>query len=343
MTPADSVAQMPAVGVDMGGTKILAAVVDARGKIRARVKMPTQAEDGADAVVKRVAKSVLAVIEESRLTLNDIGAMGISIPCPVDPAVGFVENAVNLGWLNFPAKKKLEKAIGRPIWLENDVNAGTYGEFRYGAAQGRQDVFGIFAGTGIGGGVIIGGRMHRGFNKTSGEVGHIIMKVDGPVQGGGFPGTFEALASRTALTKWLTKQIEKKGRKSALKKAMKDEKKKGAKGVRIRSGMIKDAAEAGDKVVLEGLERTARILGMAASSIIHVLGPEMVVMGGGLMEACGPFLMPTIKKTVEQFTFEIERRNVDVVMAQLGDDAGILGAAAIARDEMALSTAKPAK
>lgn len=336
MKDTSPIAQMPALGLDMGGTKILAAVVDARGKIRARVKMPTQAEDGPEAVVKRVAKSVFAVIEESKLKLDDIGAMGISIPCPTDPLVGFVENAVNLGWLNFPAKKKLEKAIGRPIWLENDVNAGTYGEFRYGAAQGRQDVFGIFAGTGIGGGVIIGGKMHRGFNKTAGEVGHIVMKVDGPVQGGGFPGTFEALASRTALTKWLTKQI-KKGRKSVLKKLIKAEKKKGGKGIHIRSGMIKDAAESGDKMVLEGLDRIARILGMATASVVHVLGPEMVVLGGGLMEACGNYLMPTVKKTVEKFTFEIERRNMDVVMAQLGDDAGILGAAAIARDAAATS------
>ncbi|MGH7144017.1 MAG: ROK family protein [Planctomycetota bacterium] len=334
-----SIAQMPSVGLDMGGTKILAAVVDARGKIRARVKMPTQAEDGPESVVRRVAKSVFAVIEESRLKIEDVGAMGISIPCPIDPQVGFVENAVNLGWRNFPAKKKLEKAIGRSIWLENDVNAGTYGEFRYGAAQGRKDVFGIFAGTGIGGGVIIDGRMHRGFNKTAGEVGHIVMKVDGPVQGGGFPGTFEALASRTALTKWLTKQITKKGRKSDLKKILKAEKKNGAKGVRIRSGMIKDAAENGDKVVLEGLERVGRVLGMAAASIIHVLGPEMVVLGGGLMEACGPFLMPMVKKTVDAYTFEIQRRNMDVVMAQLGDDAGILGAAAIARDEAARAAA----
>ena len=168
------------IGVDMGGTKILSAVIDAEGKILATAKVPTKAGKGASEVIDRIASSVQKAIDKSGVASDSIQAIGIGAPGPLDPATGVVIFAPNLGWRDVPLKTELETRTGFPTFVDNDVNVGTLGEHVFGAGQGFQNVVGIFVGTGIGGGIILNGELFHGASKTAGEIGHIIVKAGGP-------------------------------------------------------------------------------------------------------------------------------------------------------------------
>ena len=206
------------VGVDMGGTKILSAVIDAEGNILGTAKVPTKAEEGTSVVIDRIANCIQKAIDESGVTSDSIQAVGIGAPGPLDPTTGVVIFAPNLGWRDVPLKAELEARVGIPTFVDNDVNVGTLGEHAFGAGKGVQNVVGIFVGTGIGGGIILQGELFHGASKTAGEIGHIIVKAGGPRCGCGTRGCLEALASRTAMTKQFQKAILKKGKKSVLSK-----------------------------------------------------------------------------------------------------------------------------
>ena len=168
------------IGVDMGGTKILSAVIDAEGNILGTAKVPTKADKGASEVIDRIADSVQKAIDKSGVASDSIQAIGIGAPGPLDPETGIVIFAPNLGWRDVQLKTELETRTGFPTFVDNDVNVGTLGEHVYGAGQGVQNVVGIFVGTGIGGGIILQGELFHGASKTAGEIGHIIVKAGGP-------------------------------------------------------------------------------------------------------------------------------------------------------------------
>ena len=204
------------IGVDMGGTKILSAVIDAEGNILGTAKVPTKAGKGAVAVIDRIADCVQKAVSKSGVAAESIQAIGIGAPGPLDPATGVVIFAPNLGWRDVPLKAELEARTGFLTFVDNDVNVGTLGEHVFGAGRGVQNVVGIFVGTGIGGGIILHGELFHGASKTAGEIGHIIVKAGGPRCGCGTRGCLEAIASRTAMTKQFQKAILKKGQKSVL-------------------------------------------------------------------------------------------------------------------------------
>ena len=159
------------IGVDMGGTKILSAVIDAEGNILGTAKVPTKAKKGASEVIDRIADSVRKAIDKSGVAAESIQAIGIGAPGPLDPATGVVIFAPNLGWRDVPLKAELEARVGFPTFVDNDVNVGTLGEHVFGAGRGVQNVVGIFVGTGIGGGIILQGELFHGASKTAGEIG----------------------------------------------------------------------------------------------------------------------------------------------------------------------------
>ena len=322
--------QKKSIGVDLGGTKILTCAIDEKDRVVGRYKTSTPAKDGADAVVLAIDSAVRSLCESIHWDFDAIEAVGVAVPAPVDPKVGIVEKATNLGWIDFPAKKALEKLLKKRIHLENDVNAGTYGESVFGAGRGFGDIVGIFLGTGIGGGIVLNGKLHRGKNRAAGEVGHMVIQEGGYRQGLGFPGTFESVASRMAIQKYLVGKMQE-GKKSLLLK--KHKKQLDDPHLRIKSGDLRKAAEAGDKLVLKALHRNAHSIGIHCAGLIHFLGPEIIILGGGVMEALEPFLLQTIINTVEEYTFEITRRGVEITVAKLGDDAVPLGAAALAREK----------
>jgi len=317
------------VGVDLGGTKTLAAVVGPTGEVLCRVKTKTPVQDGPSGVLGAVATCVEDAIAKSKINRSLIGGVGIGVPGPLDPETGVVKVAPNLGWENIPAKTLLEKHLKLPVFAENDVNAGTVGEHRLGAGIGVKDLIGIFVGTGIGGGLIFGGRLYHGFGKVAGEIGHMIIQVNGPRCGCGNRGCFEAVASRTAIVRDLTKAVDK-GRKTMLTKMVEDKDLQ-----KVGSSALAEAYKAGDKLTVKTLRKAMRYCGIAVASLLNLLNPEMVVLGGGVVEALGAEYINRVKKIAKKRTFEVTFKGVRIVQAQLGDDAVLLGAACLARDRAA--------
>ena len=316
------------VGVDMGGTKILSAVIDAEGNILGTAKVSTKAEERTSVVIGRIAASIEKAIRKSNVDKASIQAIGIGAPGPLDPETGVVIFAPNLGWRDVPLKTELEGRTGLPTFVDNDVNVGTLGEHAFGAAQGVENVVGIFVGTGIGGGIILNGELFHGASKTAGEVGHIIVKAGGPRCGCGTRGCLEAIASRTAMAKQFREAIEKKGKKSVLTKLT-----DGDLSV-IRSGVLVKAIRAKDKLTLKVFKKVTRYLGIGVGSIVNFLNPDMIVLGGGVVEALDDTFIDNIRTYAEKYALPNTLSGVQIVRAKLGDNSGILGAAALARHRL---------
>ena len=227
-----------------------------------------------------------------------------------------------------PLKAKLEANLSIPTFVDNDVNVGTLGESAFGAGQGVKNLVGIFVGTGIGGGIILDGKLFHGVNKTAGEVGHMIVKANGPQCGCGSFGCLEAVASRTAITRDLQKAILKKGKKSILTKL------NGGKLDQIRSQAIAKAVKRGDKPTIKVMQRAGKYLGISVASIVHFLNPEMIVLGGGVIEAMGDSLLDPIRRSAAKYALPTTLDGVQIVEATLGDNAGVIGASVLARQRL---------
>ncbi len=316
------------IGVDMGGTKTLAAVVNASGSILATAKIPTQAKDDTSIVIDRISDCIKEALQKSDIPEDTIRAIGIGAPGPLDPETGVVIFAPNLGWKDVPLKTELEQRTGIPTFVDNDVNVGTLGEHTYGSGRGVQNLVGIFIGTGIGGGIIMNGKLFHGASKTAGEIGHIIVQEGGPKCGCGNRGCLEALASRTAITKQLRNSIRKKGKKSVITELTDNNLQQ------IRSGTLAKALRSKDKLTRKIFKKTTKYLGVGIGSIVNFLNPEMIVLGGGVVEALDHDFIKNIRKATKKFALPNTLKGVQIVRAQLGDDAGVLGAAALARQRL---------
>ncbi|MDP6125346.1 MAG: ROK family protein, partial [Candidatus Latescibacteria bacterium] len=248
--------------------------------------------------------------------------VGVGVPGVVDTAEGHVVNTTNLPLDDLPLAQLLTSKLDCLVRVGNDVNVGTLGESRFGAGRGADSVFGIFVGTGIGGGFIQNTEMWEGHHRAAAEVGHMILQIDGPKCGCGNFGCMEAMASRTAIERDLKSALES-GRKSSLTEILGDD------SERIKSGALKKALRQGDDLVIEVLEKASEVLGYGAASVANLVDPERIVMGGGVIEACGDFMMPIIKKTAADNTMVGAEGSAKVVASILGDDAGVLGAAAL--------------
>ena len=316
------------VGVDMGGTKILAAVINAEGEIVQQTKRATKPKKGPEEVIERITRCIREAIASAELNPSQIRAIGIGSPGPLDPETGVIIFAPNLGWSNVPLKAKLEANLSIPTFVDNDVNVGTLGEYAFGAGQGVKNLVGIFVGTGIGGGIILDGKLFHGVNKTAGEVGHMIVEAKGPRCGCGNFGCLEAVASRTAITRDLQKAILKKGKKSKLTEL------NGGNLDLIRSKAIARAVKHGDKPTIKVMQRAAKYLGISVASIVHFLNPEMIVLGGGVVEAMGDSLLDPIRHAAAEYALPTTMDGVQIVAATLGDNAGVIGASVLARERL---------
>ncbi|MEW6357751.1 MAG: ROK family protein [Planctomycetota bacterium] len=314
----------PVIGIDLGGTKILAAVVAPGGKIVGRSKARTQSEEGPDAVIARMIGCAKGAVQDAKVNQTDIAAVGVGAPGPLDPDEGVIIDTPNMpGWQNIPLAAKLSKGLNVPVFVDNDVNMGTFGEFLFGAAKGTKHAVGVFVGTGIGGGVIIGGELYHGFNKNAGEIGHMIVKAGGPRCGCGRRGCYEALASKTAIVRDITVLAGKgKGDKWTREQFLS--------GEPVLSSTLKKAVDKGDKMVIKVLRRASRYLGIGFGSLINLFGPEVIVVGGGVVEALGDEFLERARKFAKKYSLPLAGDNVRIVVAALGDDAAVLGAAAMA-------------
>jgi glucokinase len=315
------------IGVDVGGTKILAALVEESGRVLARERASTPRRGTRRAILGAIRKAMRGVLRKEKVSPRRLTAIGIAIPGVVDPDKGRVVVTPNMGLSGSPVTEAFQAEFGVPVALGNDVNLGTLGEHWLGAARRAESAFGIFLGTGIGGGLVRKGEMWRGYRESAAEVGHIVMEIDGPKCGCGNRGCFEALASRTAIERDICKAV-KAGEKTVLKDIL-----DGDLSV-IRSGALRRALDKRDRLVMKVLRRAGEVVGYACLTVRHLVDPEVIVLGGGVVEACGDFLVPIVRAIVEADRLPGSRLGGWVVRSALGDDAVMLGAVALARQHV---------
>lgn len=313
------------VGVDIGGTKIMATVVDHTFSIVGRCRKKSQPKDG-EKVEDRITRIIEKAIEDAGSP--EIRGIGVGSPGPLNPDTGVIIDTANLGWKNFPLAEMLRERFGVPAVVDNDVNVGAYGEWRFGEVQGARNVVGIFPGTGIGGGIIIDGKLLHGFSGAAGEIGHMTVEVDGPFCGCGKRGCLEAVASRVAIAKEVAALAIRSDAPYIASEC-------GPKLHKIKSGALAKAIEAGDHMVEQVVRRAAYYVGMAAGNLINVLSPEVVVLGGGLVEAMEALYMEEAARGIADHAMPYLREGVKLVPARLGDDAVALGAACLITERLA--------
>lgn len=315
------------VGIDLGGTKALAGVVAPDGAIRGQTKVSTRQRDDAKALLADVATAARTAVQAAGLELGSVGAVGIGVPGPVDPDTGIVRTAPNLGWRDVPVRDLLQDSLGVPVIVDNDVRAATLAELRLGAGKGCSRVVTFFVGTGLGGGLVVDGRIYRGAHSAAGEIGHTFVAVGGPRCGAGHRGCLEAMASRTAMQRDIAAAIEH-GTKSLLTHLV------AGNIAAMKSGDLAEALERGDKLTRRIVRRAARYLGYGIASAVNLLDPDIVILGGGVVEAIGDGITKRAIKTARPNIIAESARNVAIVRAALGDDAGLLGAALLARESL---------
>ena len=317
------------LGVDLGGTKILTGVFKNSLECLATSKLSTKSQRGVEEVIERIARCVQDAVDEADLSIKNVAGIGIGAPGAVDFDSGSVIFAPNLdGWKNISLKKDLEKALGVPVFVENDCNISALGVYAAELKSKPRHMLGIFVGTGIGGGLILNGELFSGANHTAGEVGHMVLEVNGPKCGCGNKGCFEALASRTAIFPRIKEGV-KDGQKTLLVDMLGDDLKD------LRSGDIRKAIRRGDKFVDKVVEEASEYIGIATANLINIFNPEVVVLGGGVIEALQDEMMGVIVETAKDYAMPGTMKGVEIIASKLGDNAGITGGAVLARKESA--------
>jgi glucokinase len=322
------------VGIDMGGTSIKALAVQGDSRVLGTGKISTLAHKPGQAI-RDLATLVKETVKEAGLTLKQIEGVGIGAPGAVDPLRGIVHKAPNLGWNSVPLGPELRKLLRVPIIVDNDVNVGTVGEHVLGAGEQVQQMVGIFVGTGIGSGIILGGQLYYGFRGSAGEIGHTVLEVDGPLCGCGRRGCVEALASRTAMERDVRAAI-KAGRKSVVPQIMKERNR-----TRMTSGVIARALKKHDPVMQEVIKRAEYYLGLVVANIVNILDPERVVIGGGIAERLGEdFVAPMRPTAYQHFLNQEGAQGIKILPGTLGDNAGALGAVVLTRRRLKQTAAR---
>ncbi|MFA4945226.1 MAG: ROK family protein [Lentisphaeria bacterium] len=311
------------VGIDVGGTKIFTVLVDAAdGRILARAKGDTPAREGVGGVLDAMHHLSRQALDEAGLKWEQVQHVGVALPGAVDQKRGWVLHAVALGWRNEPVRQLLAKRFGREVHLDNDVNCGVLAEARLGAGRGVASVAGLFVGTGLGGGLVLDGRLFRGCNGGAGEFGHMIVRHHGRKCGCGHRGCLEAYCSKTAFGRRFEKMINRRGIKSELPGLV-----AGGDFRNVRSKLLAKAYRQGDPVVCNVLDKGATMLGIGVANIMAILMPGCVVLGGGVIEALGKELLPLVRRSAERHLFGMDPQEMVLRLAETGDDAVALGAA----------------
>jgi len=308
------------VGFDLGGTKMLAHVYDDSYQSRGLDRRKTKGDLGQKGGMERVIDTIETALKNADVNPKRLGGIGIGVPGPADLDHGILVNAPNLGWKNVAIQKELEKKFACPVAVANDVDVGVYGEYIFGAAKKARCAIGVFPGTGIGGGCVYEGKIFRGNQLSCMEVGHVQMLQGGPAGGG----SLEALASRLAICSAAAVAAYR-GRAPFLMNNF------GTDLSEIRSGALAASVENGDEEVEYIIRKAARWLGLAVANVINVMSPDLVILGGGLVEAMPELYIAEVKKSTSQFVMPTYGNTYRIKAAALGDNAAVLGAAAWVR------------
>ena len=307
------------VGIDLGGTKILIALVNKQtGEILHHVKKKTKKQKGPENIMKKMIEGIEELLEESRISVEETSSIGVGAAGQIDRKNGILIGAPNLDCFNLNIKNILEKHFNLPVYLGNDVEIAAIGEMKFGSGKGCKDFVCIFVGTGVGSCIVKDGAIIYGATGTAGEIGHIIVDLNGRQCACGAHGCLEAYASRSAIETRIEGAL-KKGRKSCIQDYLEP-------GKSITSSMIQKSIEREDELVLQCVTEASEYLSGGIASIINFINPELVILGGGLIEAVDYFYQKTIKKARSK-SLPVPAEKIKFTKAMLGDYSGVTGAA----------------
>jgi glucokinase len=313
----------PILGIDIGGTKLAVAVSTPDGTVLAEARRPSDATSGPDGMIAAVVDMARRVVRDAGRELDDVDRIGIACGGPLDPWRGVVRNALNNpGWVDVPLVARIEAALGRPAYLDNDANAAALGEHRFGAGRGVADLVFLTVSTGVGGGVIAGDRLLRGANGNAAELGHLTVDAHGRRCHCGSTGCLEAYVSGTNIAVRAREALTADGRPSPL---------RDRDSSALSAVEVVDAVRAGDPLAQSVWDETMTLLGAGIASMIHAFNPSRVLLGGGVTKA-GDLLFEPVRRIVAERTMPWLHEVVSILPAELGDRSGVLGAVAIALD-----------
>ena len=309
------------VGIDFGGTGIKVGIIDENGKILIKDSFVTDPQKSGDEIVKHIAECTQKVMDDSKLPQENILGIGIGSPGLLNPETGQLKIVTNIPNLNdIYLTKGISDYLNKPAFLDNDVNTMSLGEFYYGSGKGKKNVIALTVGTGVGGGIILNGELYRGTTFTAGEIGHMSIARDGKYCSCGNYGCLERYVGKEGIIERF-EIYKSKGIETSIDKYLEDGK--------ITPKAISMAAKDGDKISIEVLKETGEILGHAIASLVNILNPEMIIIGGGISNA-GDLLMEPIRMGMLKHAYTIPASAVEIVRAQLGNDAGLVGSASLA-------------
>jgi len=311
------------LGVDLGGTKLETALVDVAGRVLASCRLPTDPERGPDSVIADIATCIEACLGDAGKTAQ---ALGVGMAGQVD-RTGTLHFAPNLGWRNVPLKVKLEERLGMPVVINNDVRAATWGELQHGAGQGEDELICLFVGTGIGGGIVSGGRLLEGCNNTAGELGHMTIVSDGRHCRCPNCGCLEAYAGGWAIAERAQEAVlaDPQAGQQLVTLAGSIE--------QISAATVTRAYGDGDSLAHHLVEETVQYLAAGIVSIVNAFNPCLLVLGGGVIQGL-PDYVSMVQPVVRENALKAAVEGLHITIAALGDKAGVIGAAALARDKI---------
>ena len=312
------------IGIDLGGTNIKAGVVNENYEIIAKATTKTLLPRPAEEICADMAKVSLEAVEQAGLTLDDIESVGIGTPGTANSETGIIEYSNNLGFLNLPVVEIMQKHINKPVYVENDANAAAYGEYVAGAAKGANDAVCITLGTGVGGGIIINGKIYSGFNFAGAEIGHTVIDPNGPECTCGRKGCFEVFSSATGLVR-MTREAMLEDKASVMWQMNEEDGK-----VSARTAF--NAMRAGDRAGKAVVDKYIKYLACGITNTINIFQPDILCIGGGVCNEGDPLLLPLKELVAKEVYTKNSAKNTEIVIAKLGNDAGIIGAAFLGQD-----------
>ena len=303
--------------LDVGGTKVLGAIFNEKDEIIYRLKKRSKSSGEGSADVEKVIISVVEeMITESGIDRNKLNAIASCAPGVIDQDRGIVLFTPNLPWRDYDMASSMRKKFGVPFYVGNDVNLGVLGEYHFGAGRGYKNIVGFFVGTGMGGGLVLNGSLYTGNQFKAAEYGHMVLDPEGPLCNCGQRGCLEAFSSKQGMSAYIRQQAAR-GRETMMAEAVQE-------GV-FRSKKLKKALEAGDKVAMEAVDRACHWLAVAAGNMINIFSPDLVLLGGGVIEAVGDLFLEKVLAEVDRYCMPLIRSTVDIKIADLGDDSILYG------------------
>ena len=311
--------------LDVGGTKVLGAVFnEAREPVHSIKKKSAENGEGLENVEQVIVSVVEELLASSGIPMEQVSAIASSIPGVIDQKAGVVLFTPNLPMRNYDMGSAMKKRFGVPFYIGNDVNLGVLGEYRFGAARGYRNVVGVFVGTGVGGGLILNGELFTGNAFKAAEIGHMVLDPEGPLCGCGQRGCLEAFSSKQGMSAYIRQQTAR-GRASLLGEAVQT-------GV-FKSKKLKKALAVKDPVAMEAVDRSCHYLAVATGSLINIFSPDLVLYGGGVIEALGDLYLEKILAEADRYCMPEIRKTVELKCASLGDDSVLYGALSLIEEK----------